>query len=103
MARKSSPVPGNPVVLHPDRTVPPGWVKRAVGDEALHRPFPSRPEAVDYALRAQANPAGARTLAPLGRGRRAAWGRREHVLTRDRHSPVDRHEPARHYPPRPRR
>ena len=72
MARKITPVQGNPVVFRSDRTFQPGWVYRAAGDEALHGPFPSRREAVDYALRALANPAGAGTLAPLARGRRAA-------------------------------
>ncbi|MEI6557175.1 MAG: hypothetical protein WCO00_02120 [Rhodospirillaceae bacterium] len=72
MARKIAPVRSNPVVFFSDRTEPPGWVYRAAGAVALHGPFSGRAEAVAYALRALADPAGARTLAAANRGRRAA-------------------------------
>ncbi len=72
MIKKVDPARSNPVVFRSERTAPPGWVYRAAGDTALHGPFPSRQEAVDYALRALADPAGARTFAALGRGRHAA-------------------------------
>ena len=71
-ATKVVPARSNPVVFRSERTVPPGWVYRAAGDKALHGPFSGRQEAVEYALRALADPAGARRFAAIARGRRAA-------------------------------
>ncbi len=59
-------------VLFSGRAVSPGRGFRGAGDAVPHGPFPCRQEAVEYALRTLANPAGARVFASLGRGRRAA-------------------------------
>jgi len=50
---------------------PPGWFFRAAGEDALHGPFATRQEAVEYALKALSDPAGATRLRET-RGRRAA-------------------------------
>lgn len=71
MAKKIIPLRTNPVVFYADDVAPPGWHYRAADEDALHGPFATREVAVEYALRAMTNPAGATAVRAV-QGRRAA-------------------------------